>query len=130
MLHAQTKLLHCITGHLQIDTQDNQQADNDKGQTELRLLAHSLIGFAAQQDLRLDTFALGPASRALGKVVTCGAGVNTRQISKLSLLGCFASVLHLSALLILMPMFLLLCRTLSSQSHSECKLVVLALDDA
>ena len=59
------------------DARDDQQAVNDKGQTELRLLAHSLIGFAAQQDLRLDTFALGPASRALGKVMTCGASVNT-----------------------------------------------------
>lgn len=62
------------------DAQDNQQADNDKGQTDLRLLAHSLIGFAAQQDLRLDTFALGPASRALGKVMACGAGETTMQI--------------------------------------------------
>lgn len=41
--------------------------DDDQAKTEdLRLLAHSLVGFAAQQNLRLDSFAMGPASRALG----------------------------------------------------------------
>ena len=41
--------------------------DDDQVRTaDLRLMAHSLVGFAAQQNLRLDTFAMGPASRALG----------------------------------------------------------------
>lgn len=31
-------------------------------------MAHSLVAFAAQQNLRLDTFAMGPASRALGEL--------------------------------------------------------------
>lgn len=42
------------------------EADEEARRADLRLLAHALVGFAAQQDLRLDTFAMGPASRALG----------------------------------------------------------------
>ena len=46
---------------------DDDEGDDDEAKwADLRLLAHTLVGFAAQQDLRLDTFAMGPASRALG----------------------------------------------------------------
>ena len=49
---------------------DEYEHDEEAGQAGLRLLAHSLVEFAAQQDLRLDPFALGPASRALGRSLT------------------------------------------------------------
>lgn len=62
------KLLWCLTG-VPAGIGDSYQADTDAEQAGLRLLAHSLVGFAAQQDLRLDTFALGPASRALGRLL-------------------------------------------------------------
>ena len=45
---------------------DEEGDDEEARRADLRLLAHTLVGFAAQQDLRLDTFAMGPASRALG----------------------------------------------------------------
>ena len=46
---------------------DDEADDEEARRADLRLLAHTLVGFAAQQDLRLDTFAMGPASRALGQ---------------------------------------------------------------
>ncbi len=62
----------CLAGP-QTHTATDGDDDDDDGQAktaDLRLLAHSLVGFAAQQNLRLDSFAMGPASRALGKVTT------------------------------------------------------------
>ncbi|DBA79608.1 TPA: hypothetical protein ACH3X1_008295 [Trebouxia sp. C0004] len=53
----------------QMHTATDDGDDDDDGQSktaDLRLLAHNLVGFAAQQNLRLDSFAMGPASRALG----------------------------------------------------------------
>ncbi|DBA83452.1 TPA: hypothetical protein ACH3X2_006388 [Trebouxia sp. C0005] len=47
-------------------TDDDDDDDGQAKTADLRLLAHSLVGFAAQQNLRLDSFAMGPASRALG----------------------------------------------------------------
>ena len=63
----------CLAGPQTHTATDNDDDDDDDGQAktaDLRLLAHSLVGFAAQQNLRLDSFAMGPASRALGRVTT------------------------------------------------------------
>ena len=67
----------CVTTDLVPFAENHAQAGSHNGDDEgdgeearradLRLLAHTLVGFAAQQDLRLDTFAMGPASRALGQ---------------------------------------------------------------
>lgn len=56
-----------MAGHSAVPATDDYDVGDDRQHAALRLLAHSLVGFAAQQDLRLDTFALGPASRALGR---------------------------------------------------------------
>ena len=68
--HAPTCFLRIVV----LDTDHHGKADSHNGadseevqRKDVRLLAHSLVGFAAQQDLRLDTFAMGPASRALGQ---------------------------------------------------------------
>ena len=54
----------CLAG-----PQANQATDDEEAshRADLRLLAHTIVGFAAQQNLRLDTFAMGSASRALGE---------------------------------------------------------------
>lgn len=69
-------MLQCVASVLVLSAERHAQAGSHNGDDEgddeearradLRLLAHTLVGFAAQQDLRLDTFAMGPASRALG----------------------------------------------------------------
>ncbi|KAL3161673.1 hypothetical protein ABBQ38_008774 [Trebouxia sp. C0009 RCD-2024] len=51
--------------HGKAGSQDDDEVEEAR-RAELRVMAHCLVGFAAQQDLRLDTFAMGPASRALG----------------------------------------------------------------
>lgn len=59
----------CLAGQQTHTATDDDDDDDGQAKTaDLRLLAHSLVGFAAQQNLRLDSFAMGPASRALGKV--------------------------------------------------------------
>ena len=59
----------CLAGP-QTHTATDDDDDGLAKTADLRLLAHSLVGFAAQQNLRLDSFAMGPASRALGKFTT------------------------------------------------------------
>ncbi len=61
----------CLVGPQTHTAADDEDDDDGQAKTaDLRLLALSLVGFAAQQNLRLDSFAMGPASRALGKVPT------------------------------------------------------------
>ena len=64
----------CLAGpqtHTATGNDDDDDDDDCLAKTaDLRLLAHSLVGFAAQQNLCLDSFAMGPASRALGRVTT------------------------------------------------------------
>ncbi len=62
----------CLAGPQTHTATGNDDDDDDclAKTADLRLLAHSLVGFAAQQNLRLDSFAMGPASRALGRVTT------------------------------------------------------------
>lgn len=52
--------------HAKAGSQDDEEVEEAR-RADLRVMAHCLVGFAAQQDLRLDTFAMGPASRALGQ---------------------------------------------------------------
>lgn len=59
---------------------DVHEPDEEAGQAGLRLLAHSLVEFAAQQGLRLDPFALGPASRVVGKPHAAGLSHPLQQI--------------------------------------------------
>lgn len=62
---SEAHYVSCLAGP-NMHVADNNDDDDQVRTADLRLMAHSLVGFAAQQNLRLDTFAMGPASRALG----------------------------------------------------------------